>query len=113
MNHRLKEFREMLKLSQKDFAQACDMQTVQVIRFEKNRSIPTIETIEKIATTFKVNPAWLLGWSENINPNQKPVRICYVSDGPSRLPPYLDTDENGRVIKWKQTKRPYIGRRRP
>lgn len=40
------------------------------------------------------------------------AEVCYVADGPSRLPPYLDTDESGRVIKWKQTRRPYIGSRK-
>lgn len=111
MNHRIKEFREMLGLSQKDFGKALGIPHVQILRFEKGRSNPTFETIEKIATTFQVNPSWLIGWSENIKPNNKPIRICYIADGPSRIPPYLDTDCAGHTIRWKQTKKPYIGKR--
>ena len=109
MKHRIKEFRDILGMSQKKFAEVCGMQQTQITNFEVGRTNPTLVSIEKIAEKFDINPAWLMGWSQNIEANNKPIRVCYVADGPSRLPPYLDTDDNGRVIKWKQTRRPYIG----
>lgn len=30
---------------------------------------------------------------------------------PTRIPPYLDTDSTGHTIRWKQSKRPYIGQK--
>lgn len=112
MNHRIKEFREMLGLSQADFAKAAELQTAQIRGYEENTTKPSIAAIEKIAETYKVNPAWLVGWSEHINSNNKPNRVCYVSDGPTRIPPYLDTDKIGHIIRWRQTQRPYIGTRK-
>lgn len=111
MNHRIKEFREMLGLSQYAFAKAADLQINQIRGYEENTTNPSFLVIEKIAESYKVNPAWLVGWSEHINPNNKPNRVCYVADGPTRIPPYLDTNCVGHTIRWKQSKRPYIGQK--
>lgn len=111
MNHRIKEFRELLGMSDIDFAKGAGIQTNQIRGYEDNTIKPSLSAIEKIAETYKVNPAWLVGWSDNIKPNKKPSRVCYVADGPSRIPPYLKATPTGHTVRWKQSKRPYIGKK--
>lgn len=110
MKIRIKELREDLGLSENLFCRMCNLQVSQLKGWEDG-AVPTIATIEKIANVFEVAPSWLVGWSEYKRPEDRVQRVCYVADGPSRIPACWDDMMTGHTIRWKQTKRPSIDKR--
>jgi transcriptional regulator with XRE-family HTH domain len=58
---RLKETREKAGLLQKDFAEKIGVSAATISAYEKGTKAPNINTVKKIASTFKVSIDWLTG----------------------------------------------------
>lgn len=59
--------------------------------------MPPLQNIERIAATYEVNPAWLVGWTCHRSLAQSEQ----IEDEQVRLPPYWNNDHEGRLICWK------------
>lgn len=79
MQLRLKKFREDLGLSVKDMAR----------------------------DTYDVNPAWLVGWiDDEMTPAIQVVeKVVYKESPTAILPNYFNNNNDGKIIKWKQSRR--------
>lgn len=64
LNRRLRQARKDKKLTQTQVATLIFMDRRTVYLYETNRRVPRIDMIEKLAKIYDVNPAWLVGWSE-------------------------------------------------
>lgn len=64
LNRRLRQARKDKKLTQTQVATLIFMDRRTVYLYETNRRIPRLEMVEKLAKIYDVNPAWLVGWSE-------------------------------------------------
>ncbi len=60
IGQRIKELREFLGLSQKEFADALGIHPMSVSRYELGRSNPSPSVLRLIEDKFGVNPEWLL-----------------------------------------------------
>lgn len=67
----------------------------------------TTKQIEMIAKTYDVNPAWLVGWiDDEMMPGVQVVeKVVYKESPTARLPDYFNNNNDGKIIKWKQTRR--------
>lgn len=63
--------------------------------------------IEMIAKTYDVNPAWLVGWiDDEMMPEVQVVeKVVYKESPTARLPNYFNNNNDGKIIKWKQSRR--------
>lgn len=106
MQLRLKEFREDLGLSVKDMARDTGVSQNTIHLYERG-GYPSIKQIEMIAKTYDVNPAWLLGWvdDEMLPGIQVVEKIIYKESPTARLPDYCNNNNDGKIIKWKQSRR--------
>ena len=95
MQLRLKELRENLGLSVGQMAK------------ETGVSQNTIKQIEMIAKTYDVNPAWLVGWiDDEMMPGVQVIeKVVYKESPTARLPDYFNNNNEGKIIKWKQSRR--------
>lgn len=59
MNHRIRELRKALNLSQKDFAAQIGLKQNAISYMEKAQSTVTEQNIKAICTQFNVNEDWL------------------------------------------------------
>ena len=68
---------------------------------------PSIKQIEMIAKTYDVNPAWLVGWiDDEMMPGVQVVeKVVYKESPTARLPDYFNNNNDGKLIKWKQSRR--------
>ena len=68
---------------------------------------PSIKQIEMIAKTYDVNPAWLVGWiDDEMMPGVQVVeKVVYKESPTARLPDYFNNNNEGKIIKWKQSRR--------
>jgi transcriptional regulator with XRE-family HTH domain len=57
----LKEIRLEQGLSQQALADYCDMERVYISKLERGMSMPSIETVFKIAEVFKISPDEFVG----------------------------------------------------
>lgn len=64
LNRRLRQARKDKKLTQTQVATLIFMDRRTVYLYETNRRVPRLEMVEKLAKIYDVNPAWLVGWSE-------------------------------------------------
>lgn len=56
---RLRTIRDERQLSANALGQAAGVATGTILYIEKGRTVPSIETVEKLAKALKVSPAWL------------------------------------------------------
>lgn len=106
MQLRLKELREDLGLSVKDMARDTGVSQNTIHLYERG-GYPSIKQIEMIAKTYDVNPAWLVGWvDDEMQPAIQVVeKIIYKESPTARLPDYHNNNNDGKIIKWKQSRR--------
>lgn len=111
MQLRLKELREDLGLSVKDMARDTGVSQNTIHLYERG-GYPLIKQIEIIAKTYDVNPAWLVGWADDeMQPAIQVVeKIIYKESPTARLPDYFNNNNEGKIIKWKQSRRYRGGR---
>ena len=111
MELRLKELREDLGLSVKDMARDTGVSQNTIHLYERG-GYPSIKQIEMIAKTYDVNPAWLVGWiDDEMQPAIHVVeKIIYKESPTARLPDYHNNNNDGKIIKWKQSRRYRGGR---
>lgn len=64
LNRRLRQARKEKGLTQIQVAALIFMDRRTVYLYETNRRVPRIDMIEKLAKIYDVNPAWLVGWSD-------------------------------------------------
>ena len=109
MRLRLKEFRQDMALSVAQMAKETGISANTLHLYERG-SYPSIKQIETIAKTYDVNPAWLLGWTEDEKlPEVKIVeKVIYKESPTARLPDYHNNNNDGKIIKWVKSKR-YMG----
>lgn len=108
MELRLKELREDLGLSVSDVSNDTGISKSSIRLYEKG-GVPSIKQIEVIARIYDVPPAWLIGWvnkREEKMPLIKVIeKVVYREVEGARLPPYHNNDNNGKLIKWKESVR--------
>lgn len=106
MRLRLKELREDLGLSVKDMARDTGVSQNTIHLYERG-GYPSIKQIEMIAKTYDVNPAWLVGWiDDETTPRVHVVeKVVYKESPTARLPNYFNNNNEGKIIKWKQSRR--------
>ena len=106
MQLRLKELREDLGLSVKDMARDTGVSQNTIHLYERG-GYPSIKQIEMIAKTYDVNPAWLVGWIDyKMMPRVQVVeKVVYKESPTARLPDYFNNNNEGKIIKWKQSRR--------
>lgn len=106
MQLRLKEFREDLGISVKDMARDTGVSQNTIHLYERG-GYPSIKQIEMIAKTYDVNPAWLVGWidDEMMPAIQVVEKVVYKESPTTRLPSYHNNNNDGKLIKWKQSRR--------
>lgn len=106
MQLRLKELREDLGLSVKDMARDTGVSQNAIHLYERG-GYPSIKQIEMIAKTYDVNPAWLVGWiDDEMMPGVQVVeKVVYKESPTARLPDYFNNNNDGKIIKWKQSRR--------
>lgn len=106
MTSRFEELRNKLGLSRREIHEATGISKNTLLLYEKGAT-PSIPQIEKIAKTYNINPAWLAGWSDDERQPQTVEKIVYVEKEGCRLPPYWNNDNDGRIIKWKESRRAF------
>lgn len=108
MELRLKELREDLDLSVSDVSNDTGISKSSIRLYEKG-GIPSIKQIEVIARTYDVPPSWLIGWVDKREEKMPLVKVIekvvYREVEGARLPPYHNNDNNGKLIKWKESVR--------
>ena len=111
MQLRLKELREDLGLSAKDMDRDTGVSQNTIYLYERG-GYPSIKQIEMIAKTYDVNPAWLVGWiDDEMMPGVQVVeKVVYKESPTARLPDYFNNNNDGKLIKWKQSRRYRGGR---
>ena len=111
MQLRSEELREDLGLSVKDMARDTGVSQNTIHLYERG-GYPSIKQIEMIAKTYDVNPAWLVGWvDDEMQPAIQVVeKIIYKESPTARLPDYFNNNNEGKLIKWKQSRRYRGGR---
>lgn len=65
LSRRLRQARKKKGLTQIKVAELIFMDRRTLHLFETNRRVPRVEMIERLAKIYDVNPAWLVGWSED------------------------------------------------
>lgn len=106
MQLRLKELRADLGISVKDMARDTGVSQNTIHLYERG-GYPSIKQIEMIAKTYDVNPAWLVGWidDEMMPAIQVVEKVVYKESPTARLPDYFNNNNEGKIIKWKQSRR--------
>ena len=106
MQLRLKELREDLNLTVPQMSKETGV-SINTIHLYERGGTPSIKQIEMIAKTYDVNPAWLLGWvdDEMLPGIQVVEKVVYKESPTARLPDYFNNNNDGKIIKWKQSRR--------
>ena len=102
---RIKELRTLAEMSQEELGRRVGVQRAAINKYEKGSvtNIP-IQTIERIASTFDVSPAYILGWNgdEQGNPLSAEVKIIqgvskfFGRDSVDVLESYASLNTKGR-----------------
>lgn len=65
LHFRLKESRKSRGLTQVEVCKILFVDQNSLSLFENGHRLPRVDMIEKLANLYDVNPAWLVGWSDN------------------------------------------------
>ena len=111
MKLRLKELREDLCISVKDMARDTGVSQNTIHLYERG-GYPSIKQIEMIAKTYLENHGWLFGCiDDEMMPGVQVVeKVVYKESPTARLPDYFNNNNDGKIIKWKQSRRYRGGR---
>ena len=71
---RLKEYRQANKLSQSELAAILRSSKQVISRYELRQRFPQAPTVTKFAERLGVDPAWLIGYDDEIPKNENPKR---------------------------------------
>lgn len=71
LGENLKQLRKQHKISQAELAKQLFVSQQAVARWETNSSIPSLETLSKLATLFSVSIDYLLGRSDILKSDEK------------------------------------------
>lgn len=67
LSDNLKKIRKLNHLTQKELAEKVDVAEITIRKYENGERKPSIEMVEKLATTLKVTPLDLLGYSNSLS----------------------------------------------
>ena len=87
-----------------------DMYTITVQNY--GVFVVTKTNYESLKIGDDVNPAWLVGWiDDKMMPGVQVVeKVVYKESPTARLPDYFNNNNDGKIIKWKQSRRYQGGR---
>lgn len=88
---RLKERRKALGLSAAEVSRRVGLHVSSFSSWERGKSIPTVESLQKAAETLEVSTSWLLGETNNEDYKTKKV-------SPVNRSKYLHKAPNGRLF---------------
>ena len=60
VGERIKKYREQLNLTMKELGELVNISESMISLYEADKNSPKLETVEKMATVFNVNPAYLM-----------------------------------------------------
>jgi len=69
-NERIKELLEYLDISQSEFCRHTGMNKSALSNYLKGDRAPRQDQLDKIAQTFDINPAWLMGYDVDMEPSE-------------------------------------------
>lgn len=103
---RIKECREERGMSADDLAKIIGKDRSTIFRYEKDEigNIP-INVIQAMAVALNVNPAYLMGWSDDKMPARNNVPIALMDDEHARLIEQydaLDPERRNQLIAFLQ-----------
>jgi transcriptional regulator with XRE-family HTH domain len=93
LGFRIKQFRTLKKLSQKEVAMAIDMNQGQYSRIESGKVEPTLSSLKKIASVFEVSISELLNEENDLN---KEINIPLLEK--IKLIDLLDDNEKNSIM---------------
>ncbi|XCY62365.1 helix-turn-helix transcriptional regulator [Streptococcus iniae] len=102
--NRFKEVRKHRGLTRKDVAKLIGFSDGTMARYEAGEAITT-DKVEILAQFYNVNPSWLVGWIDEYS--QKQSTSTVVEKHICRIPPYWENDNEGRIIKWKESRKAF------
>lgn len=92
IGHRIKEIREELGMTQKQFSEMIGFTSASVSAYENNKKMPQLEFIVKIAEECKVSIDWLCGLAEQRTRSESLVTYSDVIKTISKISDSLYTD---------------------
>ena len=109
LGKKIKELRQKLSLTQKDFTKDLSITPATLSAYEKNTVNPSISVITEIAKKYNVSADWLLGLKDNNSTNEiinysdilKPLITLTKSNKMLKITDlvrYLDDDEEWALI---------------
>ena len=103
---RIKECREELGLSADDLARIIGKDRATIYRYEKDEigNIP-INVIQAMSVALDVNPAYLMGWSDDKTPARNNVPIALMDDEHASLIERYDSlgpEQKGQLMAFLQ-----------
>ena len=84
--------------SQQEFADKVNLNKASVSQYINGKNVPSNMTATKIATTFHVNPEWVMGFDAPMRAKQPSVRIPVLGRVAAGIP--LDAIEE--IIDWEE-----------
>lgn len=77
-SERLKQLRNSLNITQKEFAKKIGVTAAALSAYENNQKNPSIAVARRIAENFHVSIDWLCGFSEKMVSNKKPKKFSDI-----------------------------------
>lgn len=104
-SERIKSVRESLGMNKTQFAALLETNVPNITRYENEDMGVALDSVEAIADKLKVNPAWLLGWSDDKYGEGKHKVIFYpdfidvpiLARVPAGMPTLVDEDIIDRI----------------
>jgi transcriptional regulator with XRE-family HTH domain len=73
-NERIKELLQHLKISQSDFCRKTGINKSALSNYLKGDRAPRQDQLDKIAQTFEINPAWLMGYDVDMKSDTEKIQ---------------------------------------
>lgn len=74
INERVKTLRNILNLTQKDFAEEIGVTNAHISKIEKSKTIPSQSLVKLICATFDVNEKWLVNGEDEIFVEERDIQ---------------------------------------
>lgn len=108
-SERLKQLRNSLNITQKEFAKKIGVTAAALSAYENNQKNPSLAVAKRIAENFHISIDWLCGFSEKMVSNKKPKKLSdviqllfqiedsYVEITPKTFPSFFENMEKMEV----------------
>lgn len=98
VGQRIKLRRLQLGMTQNDLAQNMNTSQHQIYKYESDGNRPTSDVIRSLALTLDVSSDWLLGLSDELNPNYEESSLSYSEHELLKLYRAKPTDKQESII---------------